>query len=230
MDLVTLQNELREKDVPPEVSEPGICAGSGDGSTDLGQCEVLCAISCKDNSMRRKLIKLNEEIENLCYVGKEPAGDMSCDMTEKKVFDLRSSRGGGGDYVPIRQVVYECPREDRERVKDIRERLPVYRPDLLIWITSTAGLQPSDLILIAARPSMGKTAFVLKHCTVCGISRKDVYLPSFQPGDVQGAAGQPSAVYGVQTWMPRRSVTGNLVGCRLGEADRGSRNASVIPS
>ena len=41
----------------------------------------------KDNSMRRKLIKLNEEIENECYVGKESV-ETVMDITEKKVFDL----------------------------------------------------------------------------------------------------------------------------------------------
>ena len=49
--------------------------------------------------------RLNEEIENECYAGKERWIDTVMDMTEKKVFDLLSTRGGGGDYVPIRQVV-----------------------------------------------------------------------------------------------------------------------------
>ena len=57
--------------------------------------------------MRRKLIKLNEEIENECYMGKESV-ETVMDITEKKVFDLLSTRGGGGDYVPIRQGRYEC--------------------------------------------------------------------------------------------------------------------------
>ena len=113
----------------------------------------------KDNSMRRKLIKLNEEIENECYVGKESV-ETVMDITEKKVFDLLSTRGGGGDYVPIRQVVMNALEkiENAAKTSGTVTGIPTGFIDLDY---RTAGLQPSDLILIAARPSMGKTAFVL---------------------------------------------------------------------
>ncbi len=68
--------------------------------------------------MRRRLIRLNEEIENECYAGKECI-DTVMDMTEKKVFDLLSTRGGGGDYVPIRQVVMNALRKLKSS-KDFR--------------------------------------------------------------------------------------------------------------
>ena len=71
-----------------------------------------------------------------------------------------STRGGGGDYVPIRQVVMNALEkiENAAKTSGTVTGIPTGFIDLDY---RTAGLQPSDLILIAARPSMGKTAFVL---------------------------------------------------------------------
>ena len=142
VDLITLQNKLKEKEVPEEISSLSYYA------------KIV-----KDNSMRRRLIRLNEEIENECYAGRESV-DKVMDMTEKKVFDLLSTRGGGGDYVPIRQVVMNALEkiENAAKTSGTVTGIPTGFIDLDY---RTAGLQPSDLILIAARPSMGKTAFVL---------------------------------------------------------------------
>ena len=79
--------------------------------------------------------------------------------TEKRVFQLVQKRNTG-DFVPIRQVVMnamdkiEISAKNRGSVTGI----PTGFTDLDY---RTAGMQPSDLVLIAARPSMGKTAFVL---------------------------------------------------------------------
>ena len=159
VDLVTLQNKLKRKRCSAGDCESGVCAGSGDGSTDFGECEVLCADRQGQLHAAAKLIKLNEEIENECYVGKESV-ETVMDITEKKVFDLLSTRGGGGDYVPIRQVVMNALEkiENAAKTSGTVTGIPTGFIDLDY---RTAGLQPSDLILIAARPSMGKTAFVL---------------------------------------------------------------------
>lgn len=53
--------------------------------------------------MLRRLIKLNEEIANICYLGKEPL-EAVLETTEKKVFELVQRRNTG-DYVPIKDVV-----------------------------------------------------------------------------------------------------------------------------
>ena len=153
VDLVTLQNKLKEKDVPPEFVRDLVTAVPTSANVKY-YAQIV-----KDNSMRRKLIKLNEEIENECYVGKESV-ETVMDITEKKVFDLLSTRGGGGDYVPIRQVVMNALEkiENAAKTSGTVTGIPTGFIDLDY---RTAGLQPSDLILIAARPSMGKTAFVL---------------------------------------------------------------------
>ena len=103
VDLITLQNKLKEKEVPEEISSLSYVKELLDAVPTSANIKYYAKI-VKDNSMRRRLIRLNEEIENECYAGKESI-DMVMDMTEKKVFDLLSTRGGGGDYVPIRQVV-----------------------------------------------------------------------------------------------------------------------------
>ena len=111
-----------------------------------------------DKSMMRRLIKLNEEIANTCYLAKEPLEGI-LEMTEKKVFELVQRRNSG-DFVPIRQVVLNALEkiEMASKTKGTVTGIPTGFLDLDY---KTSGLQPSDLILVAARPSMGKTAFVL---------------------------------------------------------------------
>lgn len=69
VDLITLQNRLREKDVPEEISNLGY-AGDLIASVPTSANVKYYAKIVKDNSMRRRLIKVNEEIENQClYLG-----------------------------------------------------------------------------------------------------------------------------------------------------------------
>ena len=76
------------------------------------------------------------------------------------VRDLVQNRGGNGEYVPIKQVVLNALEkiEKASKSKGTVTGIPTGFIDLDY---KTSGLQPSDLILVAARPSMGKTAFVL---------------------------------------------------------------------
>ena len=111
-----------------------------------------------DKSLMRKMIKLNESIENMCYAGKEPVESIM-EQTEKSMFQLLQRRTTG-DYVPIKQVVLNAldKIEKASKSKGTVTGIPTGFIDLDYKLS---GFQPSDFILIAARPSMGKTAFVL---------------------------------------------------------------------
>ena len=111
-----------------------------------------------EKSTLRKLIRLNEEIAGTCYAGKESL-EYILEDTEKRVFQLVQKRTTD-DYVPIRQVVMNAMDkiEMAARNKGSVTGIPTGFVDLDY---RTAGMQPSDLVLIAARPSMGKTAFAL---------------------------------------------------------------------
>ena len=102
VDLVTLQNKLKEKDVPQEVSSLEFVGELVRAVPTSANVKYYCNI-VKENSMKRKLIRVTEEIENECYAGKESLESV-LDKTEHDIFALLSSRTGG-DYVPIRQVV-----------------------------------------------------------------------------------------------------------------------------
>ena len=157
VDLVTLQNRLREKDVPPEVS-------SLDFVRDI-MTSVPTSVNVKsyanivrEKAVLRRLIKVNEEIENLCYGGRDKLEDILA-HTEKSVFDLLQSRGGG-EFVPIRQVALNVL-EKIEAASKSNSTVTGIPTGFIDLDYRTSGFQPSDFILIAARPSMGKTAFVL---------------------------------------------------------------------
>ena len=157
VDLITLQERLREKDVPPEIASLDFVRDLVTAVPTSANVKYYAQIVA-DKAMMRRLIKLNEEIENVCYAGKEPL-EAVLEKTEKSVFELLQRRNTG-EYVPIRQVVLNALEriEKASKNKGTVTGIPTGFIDLDYKLS---GLQPSDLILVAARPSMGKTAFVL---------------------------------------------------------------------
>ena len=157
VDLVTLQNRLKEKDVPPEVSSLEFVRELITAVPTSANIKYYANIVAEKATLR-KLIRLNEEIANTCYAGKESL-EFILEDTEKRVFQLVQKRNTG-DFVPIRQVVMNAMDkiETAAKNKGSVTGIPTGFTDLDY---RTAGMQPSDLVLIAARPSMGKTAFVL---------------------------------------------------------------------
>ena len=157
VDLVTLQDRLKEKDVPPEVSSPEFIRDLITAVPTSANVKYYAGIVA-DKAVLRRLIRLNEEIANDCYVGKESLEAILAD-TEKRVFDLIQRRGAD-EFVPIRQIVMDTM-DNIERASRNKGNVTGVATGFLDLDYKTAGMQPSDLILVAARPSMGKTAFVL---------------------------------------------------------------------
>ena len=157
VDLVTLQNRLKEKDVPPEVSSLEFVRDIITTVPTSANVKSYANI-VKEKSVLRRLIKVNEEIAGECYLGRESLETILAD-TEKKIFDLLQSRNSG-EFVPIRQVALNVL-ENIEKASKTKETVTGVPTGFIDLDYKTSGFQPSDFILIAARPSMGKTAFVL---------------------------------------------------------------------
>ncbi len=157
VDLVTLQDRLKEKDVPPEVSSLEFVRDIITTVPTSANVKSYANI-VREKAVLRRLIKVNEEIANDCYLGRESLETILAD-TEKKIFDLLQSRSSG-DFVPIRQVVLNVL-ENIEKASKTKETVTGVPTGFIDLDYKTSGFQPSDFILIAARPSMGKTAFVL---------------------------------------------------------------------
>ncbi len=168
VDLITLQEELKTRDVPEELASVEFLSdllNSISTSVNIKQYAKLVA----DKSALRRMIKANEEIANLCYLDKEPV-EAIMETTEKRIFDLLQ-RKSADDFVPIQEVVLNVINkiEMAARHKGTVTGISTGFYDLDY---KTSGLQPSDLILIAARPSMGKTAFVLNLAQYIAVRNK----------------------------------------------------------
>lgn len=157
VDLVTLQDRLKEKDVPPEVSSMEFIRDLITAVPTSANIKHYANIVAEKSTLRR-LIRINEDIANTCYVGRESLEDILAD-TEKRIFDLVQRRNTG-EFVPIRQIVMNAM-DTIERASHNKGNVTGVATGFLDLDYRTAGMQPSDLILVAARPSMGKTAFVL---------------------------------------------------------------------
>ena len=168
VDLVTLQDRLKNKDVPPELTSVEFISGIlNDVPTSANVRHYAETVA--EKALLRRMIRTNEEIANTCYLGKEPL-DQILEDTEKKIFDLLQKKSSD-DFVPIRDVVLS--------VIDKIELAAKHKGTVTGLATGfydldykTSGFQPSDLILVAARPSMGKTAFVLNLAQYIAVKNK----------------------------------------------------------
>ncbi|MEG0228890.1 MAG: DnaB-like helicase N-terminal domain-containing protein, partial [Lachnospiraceae bacterium] len=157
VDLVTLQERLKEKDVPSEISSLEFVRDLVSAVPTSANIKYYAEI-VSEKSILRKLIRINEEIANTCYLAKEPL-EAILDQTEKRVFEVVQKRNTG-NFVPIKQVVLNAL-EKIEKASKNKGSVTGIPTGFIDLDYKMSGLQPSDLILIAARPSMGKTAFVL---------------------------------------------------------------------
>lgn len=157
VDPITLHNKLQEKDVPAEVASLEFI-GDVVAAIPVSVNVASHANIVRDKALLRQIIRVNQQIENDCYTGKESVESI-LDKTEHDIFTLVQNHGNS-EYVPIREVVMNAIHkiEQASKHKGAVTGIPTGFIDLDY---QTAGLQPSDLVLIAARPSMGKTAFVL---------------------------------------------------------------------
>ncbi len=168
VDMVTLQNRLREKNVPPEISSleyvGGLVAAVPTSANVRYYAEIV-----QEKSILRKLIRTNDAISETCYLETESL-DTILDDTEKSVFNLVQSRSGS-DFVPIRDLVIG----ELDRIENAAKQpgsvtgLSTGFADLDFIL---AGMQKSDLLLLAARPSMGKTALALNIAQHVAIKEK----------------------------------------------------------
>ena len=157
VDLITLQNRLQEKDVPPELA----------GIDAIREIMEIVPTSANvrhyaeivyEKSILRKLIKITEGITNECFQGKGALNDILAD-TEKKIFGLLQNQQSG-DMESIKSIVMRTI-DSIEAVAKNKGSVTGVETGFYDLDAMTAGFQKSDLIIVAARPSMGKTAFVL---------------------------------------------------------------------
>lgn len=157
VDLVTLQEQLKEKNLPPEMISIEYFKALLDNMAISANVRQYAEI-VRQKAVLRRLIKVAEGIANECYAGKEKL-DTILENTEKQVFDVLQNRAGG-DFVSISQIVIQTL-ESIEAAARSQGSVTGIPTGFLDLDYKMSGLQPSDLILVAARPSMGKTAFVL---------------------------------------------------------------------
>ena len=157
VDLITLQDKLNEKDLPPELASVEFVRELMSVVPNSANVKYYADI-VRDKSTLRRLIKVTENITNACYLGNEPVEDIMAD-TEKQIFDLLQNQSGG-EFQSIKDVVIETI-EGIERAAKTAGSVTGISSGFYDLDFKTAGFHPSDLILVAARPAMGKTAFVL---------------------------------------------------------------------
>ncbi|MBR6223407.1 MAG: replicative DNA helicase [Lachnospiraceae bacterium] len=111
------------------------------------------------DSMRRKLIKLSDEIANSCYMGKDTVDEL-LESAEQKLFKLSQSNQSSDGLVGVKDVVMDVL--DRiYKASKTTSRITGVPTGFAPLDYKLSGLHGSELILIAARPAMGKTAFAL---------------------------------------------------------------------
>ena len=176
VDLITLQEHLKEKDVPPEISSMEyvreLLAGTQTSANIKYYAEIV-----KDKAILRRLIKINEETANTCYLENKPLEEI-LEQTEKQVFEL-VEHGNSQEYVPIRQVVLNALDviEKASKTKGTVTGIPTGFIDL-------------DYKLVRAQ-----------YRPACGIPPESGG-GDLQSRDVQGTAREPSLLPGVPCGRP----------------------------
>ncbi|MBR2186586.1 MAG: replicative DNA helicase [Lachnospiraceae bacterium] len=158
VDSVTILEKLKEMQAPPEIRNARFIAELIESVPSSVNIATYAGI-VRDNALKRELIRINERIAASCYEGADSTEDI-LEQAEKEIFDLIQRRGSTEGLVPISSIVMDVL-DNIQKAQKSGSRVTGIETGFREIDRMTAGLQKSNLILIAARPSMGKTALAL---------------------------------------------------------------------
>ncbi len=167
-DLITLTNELRKIDQIDTIGGASYLASLIDSVPTAANIEYYARI-VKEKAILRKLIETSTEIITQSY---EDRGDVESflDEAERAIFEI-SERRVRPSFFPIKDIVKDSFKI-LERLYEKKELITGVPSGFKELDRLTAGFQSSDLIIVAGRPSMGKTAFCLNLAQYAAIERK----------------------------------------------------------
>ncbi|MCD8214283.1 MAG: replicative DNA helicase [Clostridiales bacterium] len=168
VDIITVKNRLEEKGLLEQVGGAEYLISLSDIVGTSVNCKKYCEI-VSDKALLRRLIKAAGEISEESYEGRDNV-DNIMQNAEKLIFDIVTDRRSE-DFIPIRELISSSISTIEEASRR-NSRITGIPTGYLDFDYITAGLQNSDLILIAARPSMGKTAFALNIAQYVSVKKK----------------------------------------------------------
>jgi len=157
VDIVTLSDKLAEKGQLEQIGGRDFMAGIASAYYTSANISHHARI-VSEKALLRKLIKAATTISNSGYEAKEEAAAI-LEQAEKSIFNISQARSTR-DFAHIEDVLVETMTR-LEELYATQGAVTGVETGFLDFDKRTAGLQPSDLILVGARPSMGKTAFLL---------------------------------------------------------------------
>ncbi len=168
-DSITLMNELKNSGHLDSVGGASYVASLIDLVPTAANIEYYAKI-VKEKAILRKLIQTSTEIITQSY---EDRGDVEgfLDEAERAIFDISENRVRPSFY-PIKDIV-KGSFKILERLYEKKELVTGVPSGFKDLDRMTAGFQPSDLIIVAGRPSMGKTAFCLNVAQYAAIEKKN---------------------------------------------------------
>ena len=161
IDIITLKDELESMNKFEQVGGYEYLANLPDKVPTTANVQKYIKI-VEEKSILRNLIKTANDIIELGYNPTEDVEDIM-DGAEKKIFDIMQSKNQKG-YSPIKDVLVESFTK-LEELYNRKQHITGVPTGFSELDYKTAGLHGSELILVAARPAMGKTAFALNIAT-----------------------------------------------------------------
>lgn len=157
VDMITLSSKLKDANVLDKVGGRLYLAELVESVPASGNIRTYCEI-VREKALLRNLIASSMEVIEECYTNGEEA-DAVLELAEKNIFEL-SQKQKTGDFVHIKEALVGTL-ESIEEIQKNNSRITGVATGFADLDHMTAGLQKADLVLIAARPSMGKTALAL---------------------------------------------------------------------
>lgn len=176
VDLLTLREELRRRGELEEVGGDVALATMVEEAATAAHL-VTYAVIVREKALLRELIRISTEIIGRSYEARDV--DLLLDQAEQLVFQL-SERRLRGTAIPVRSILKETF-EYIERLYERKEQVTGLATGIRDLDLITSGLQPSEFIIIAGRPSMGKTSFALNIARYASIElRRTVLILSLE--------------------------------------------------